>query len=189
MRLCASPCLGRPKPILAPASLKAPRRRDRQTGRKMGAEKSPLRVRMVRLADARNLPILIIRSSDHPIIRPSASPLILGTSRRSGWAPHRRFEPRSRDDCSNQRVDPIGPPTPCWGEAAAASSAQHRGRRFPKADGRQRFPHPIRWAGRFWRTRIATRLAPTNPAETGCAHASYRPILSSLLVPAPPGWG
>ncbi|MSU51696.1 MAG: hypothetical protein EXS37_21835 [Opitutus sp.] len=35
--------------------------------------------------------------------------LVLGSPKRSGWAPHRRFEPRSRDDCSNQRVDPNGP--------------------------------------------------------------------------------
>ena len=31
-------------------------------------------------------------------------------SRRSGWATRRRFEPLSLDVCSNQRVDPIGPP-------------------------------------------------------------------------------
>ena len=73
--------------------------------------------------------------------------------------------------------------TPRWGDAAAASSAQHRARRFPMANGRQRSPHPIHWAGklgagRFWRPRVATRLAPTNPAEAGRAAASHRPINS-----------
>ena len=30
----------------------------------------------------------------------------------TAWAPQRRFEPPSRDDCSNQRVDPFESPTP-----------------------------------------------------------------------------
>ena len=69
-------------PFLAPASLKAQSRQDRQTpslqqtGRIMGPEKSPLRVRLVRLADAQMSGICPVRSSDHQIIRLSDHRLV-----------------------------------------------------------------------------------------------------------------
>ena len=62
LRLCASPCLGLASPNQFSRPLRSRRkgaegeRAAGQTGRKLGAEKSPLRVRLVRLADARMTP-------------------------------------------------------------------------------------------------------------------------------------